>query len=58
MEPQPVLTFPGQSGPESNGNEGVLPKSPKLELHIRCSLVSYPEHQGFFFWSGDLSSPQ
>ena len=39
-------TNPGQSGPRSNSNERVLHifQNFKLELTIRCSLVSYPGH--------------
>ena len=38
---------PGQSGSESNYNEGVLHTHPNAQyqsLIIRCSLVSYSEH--------------
>ena len=34
----------GQSGPESNGNEGVY-HSPKIIPNTRSSFLSYPGHQ-------------
>ena len=38
-----------QSGPGSNGNEGVLhfPKAPNCHLTTRCNLVSYSENPLF-----------
>ena len=43
----PGAIFPGQSGPESDGNEGVLhiPQSASdIEAPSLDCLVSYPEH--------------
>ena len=37
-------TNPGQSGPGSNGNEGVFYIPQSSSLTIRCSLVLYPRH--------------
>ena len=51
-------TTPGQSGPESNGNEEVLhiPQSPSITgtLPSDC-LVSYPEHS---LWGGSYASAE
>ena len=47
-------TTPGQSGPGSNGNEGVLriPQSPSItETSPSGFLGSYPGHS----WGGDLT---
>ena len=42
---------PDQSGPGSNGYEGVLHTAPEpknLSFTIRFSLMSYPEPRGLF----------
>ena len=50
-------TTPGQSGPESNGNEGVLhlPQIFKAGALPSDSLMSYPRHQDYFIRLGDNS---
>ena len=51
-------TIPGQSGPRSNGNEGVLriPQSSSITgISQSDCLVSYPEHS---LWGGSYPSAE
>ena len=40
MGPQTDTTTPGQNGPESNGNEGVLYVPQTWNVSVRCNLMS------------------